>query len=137
MKATPEKYGEIFQDRMMLASVLSAQDYVQAVRMRRVLAAELQAQFAKYDVLLTAGGWTPAPPIDQMSPIYVFQRPLLTSPFNVTGSPVASVCNGFSADGLPVGMQIIGKPFDEATVMRVGDAFETATQWRARRPVLN
>lgn len=137
MQATPEKYGEIFRDRMMLASVLSAQDYVQAVRMRRVLAAELQAQFAKYDVLLTAGGWTPAPPIDQMSPIYVFQRPLLTSPFNVTGSPVASVCNGFSVEGLPVGMQIIGKPFDEATVMRVGDAFETATQWRARRPVLN
>ncbi len=137
MRATPEKYGEIFRDRMMLASVLTAQDYVQAVRMRRVLAAEVQAQFAKFDVLLTAGGWTPAPPINQMSPLYVFQRALLTSPFNVTGSPVASVCNGFSADGLPVGMQIIGRPFDEATVMRVGNAFEKATEWRARRPVLN
>lgn len=136
MRATPEKYGEIFRDRMMLASVLSAQDYVQAVRMRRVLAAEVQAKFDRYDVLLTAGGWTPAPPIDQMSPLYVFQRPLLTSPFNVTGSPVASVCNGFSADGLPVGMQIVGRPFDEATVMRVGDALERATPWRDRRPVL-
>ena len=137
MRATPEKYGEIFRDRMMLASVLSAQDYVQAVRMRRVLAAEVQAQFAKYDVLITAGGWTPAPPLDGMSPLYVFQRPLLTSPFNVTGSPVASVCNGFSADGLPVGMQIIGTPFDEETVMRVGDAFENATEWRNKRPALN
>ncbi len=136
MRSTPEKYGEIFRDRMMLASVLSAQDYVQAVRMRRVLAAEVQAKFDRYNVLLTAGGWTPAPPIDQMSPLYVFQRPLLTSTFNVTGSPVASICNGFSADGLPVGMQIVGRHFDEATVMRVGDALERATPWRDRRPVL-
>ncbi|MCA8927861.1 MAG: amidase, partial [Alphaproteobacteria bacterium] len=136
LRTTPEKYGEIFRDRMMLGSVLTAQDYVQAVRLRRVLAAELQAQFADYDVLLTAGGWGPAPPIDQMSPIYVFQRPLLTSPFNATGSPVASVCNGFAESGLPVGMQIVGRPFDEATVMRVADAFERATPWRDRRPDL-
>lgn len=136
VRATPEKYGEIFRDRMMLASVLTAQDYVQAARLRRSLAAEVQAQFGQYDVLLTAGGWGPAPPIDQMSPLYVFQRPLLTSPFNVTGSPVASVCNGFAESGLPVGMQIVGRPFDEATVLRVADAYETATAWRDRRPEL-
>lgn len=136
MRATPEKYGEIFRDRMMLASVLTAQDYVQAARLRRALAAEVTAQFANYDVLLTAGGWGPAPPIDQMSPLYVFQRALLTSPFNVTGSPVASVCNGFADSGLPVGMQIVGRPFDEATVLRVADAYETATPWRDRRPSL-
>jgi aspartyl-tRNA(Asn)/glutamyl-tRNA(Gln) amidotransferase subunit A len=134
MRATPEKYGEIFRDRMMLGSVLTAQDYVQATRLRRALVAEFQAEFDTYDVLLTAGGWGPAPPIDQMSPLYVFQRPLLTSPFNVTGSPVAAVCNGFSAEGLPVGMQIIGQPFDEATVLRVADAFEASTPWRDRRP---
>lgn len=136
LRSTPEKYGEIFRDRMMLGSVLTAQDYVQATRLRRVLMAELQAQFASYDVLLTAGGWGPAPPIDQMSPLYVFQRPLLTSPFNVTGSPVASVCNGFSDTGLPVGMQIIGRPFDEATVLRVADAYATATPWRDQRPAI-
>lgn len=134
LRATPEKYGEIFRDRMMLGSVLTAQDYVQATRLRRVLTAELQVQFETYDVLLTAGGWGPAPPIDQMMPLFVFERPLLTSPFNVTGSPVAAVCNGFSTEGLPVGMQIIGRPFDEATVLQVADAFETATPWRDRRP---
>jgi aspartyl-tRNA(Asn)/glutamyl-tRNA(Gln) amidotransferase subunit A len=136
LRATPEKYGEIFRDRMMLTSVLNAQDYVQATRLRRMLASEMAAAFDRFDVLLTAGGWGPAPPIDQISPFYVFQRPLLTSPTNVSGLPTAAVCNGFSEDGLPVGMQIIGRPFDEATVLKVADAFEMATPWRDRRPTL-
>jgi len=120
----------------MLGSVLTAQDYVQAVRLRRVLAAEMRAQFERFDVLLTAGGWGPAPPIDQMSPLYVFQRALLTSACNITGLPAAAVCNGFSEDRLPVGMQIIGRPFDEATVLRAADAYENATAWRNMRPPL-
>jgi aspartyl-tRNA(Asn)/glutamyl-tRNA(Gln) amidotransferase subunit A len=57
-------------------------------------------------------------------------------PFNVTGYPAITICAGFGAGGLPVAIQLIGKPFDEATVLRAADAFEKATPFRAARPVL-
>ena len=62
------------------------------------------------------------------------EKPLLTAPFDVTGSPAVGVCNGFSAAGLPIGLQIAGRAFDEATVLRVADAYERATDWRNHRP---
>jgi aspartyl-tRNA(Asn)/glutamyl-tRNA(Gln) amidotransferase subunit A len=55
-------------------------------------------------------------------------------PFNVAGYPAISVCAGFGASGLPVAIQIVGKPFQEATVLRIADAFEKATPFRERRP---
>jgi aspartyl-tRNA(Asn)/glutamyl-tRNA(Gln) amidotransferase subunit A len=66
----------------------------------------------------------------------MFERPTFTMPFNVTGLPALSLCTGFGAGGLPVGMQIVGKPFQEATVFRAGHAYETAHRWRAKRPDL-
>lgn len=136
LRRRPEKFGWILRDRMILASQLTAADYVQATRVRRQLAAEMEAALQRYDVLLTAGLWTPAPRIDQVAPYYLFRRPLLTAPCDVTGLPALSVCNGFSAGGLPLAMQVVGRRFDEATVLRVGDAYERATPWRGRRPNL-
>ncbi|BBK31361.1 aspartyl-tRNA(Asn)/glutamyl-tRNA(Gln) amidotransferase subunit A [Stella humosa] len=136
LRTRPEKFGWILRDRMILASLLTAGDYVQATRARRQLAAEMEAALERYDVLVTAGAWTPAPRIDAISPYYLFRRPLLTAPCDVTGLPALSVCNGFSASGLPLAMQVLGRRFDEATVLRVGDAYERATPWRGRRPNL-
>ena len=62
------------------------------------------------------------------------KTPSVTAPFNLTGMPALTVCNGFDAAGLPLGMQIAGRPFDEATVLAVGHAFEQATNFRSRRP---
>ena len=134
LRATPQKYGKIFRDRLMLSSLLTGLDYVQAVRLRRQLVAEIEAVLDRCDVLITAGGYAPAPRIDQVSTYYIMQKPLLTAPFDVTGSPAVGVCNGFSAAGLPIGLQIAGRAFDEATVLRVADAYERATDWRNRRP---
>ena len=61
---------------------------------------------------------------------------LCTIPFNQTGLPALSVCCGFSPSGLPIGMQIVGKPFDEETVLRVGHAYERAAGWYKRTPDL-
>ena len=133
---TPEKYGEILRDRMMLASFITGYDYVQATRMRTSLKAAVDTALSKYDFLLTAGGPTPAPKLEQMPKFYVFENPLLTSPFNVSGHPVLSVCNGFSDAKLPVGMQIVGRPFDEAGVLAAGQAFEQATPFRNERPMM-
>jgi aspartyl-tRNA(Asn)/glutamyl-tRNA(Gln) amidotransferase subunit A len=60
----------------------------------------------------------------------------LTSPFNVAGTPAMSVPCGFSSGGLPIGMQIVGRPFDEWSVFKVAHAYEQATDWRLRRPAL-
>jgi aspartyl-tRNA(Asn)/glutamyl-tRNA(Gln) amidotransferase subunit A len=57
-----------------------------------------------------------------------------TFPFNAAGLPALSVPCGFTATGLPIGLQLAGRPFDEATVLRVGHAYEQATEWHARRP---
>ena len=62
------------------------------------------------------------------------QQPSFTMPFNVAGYPAISVCSGFGAGGLPVAIQLVGKPFQEATVLRIADAFEKATPFRDRRP---
>jgi len=61
----------------------------------------------------------------------------LTRPFNALGLPVLSVPCGFSAGGLPIGLQIVGRPFDEATVLRLGHAYEEAAGWTGRRPDLD
>ena len=98
---------------------------------------ELKAAMAGLDVVLTAGNPSEAPKIDDVPMWDVSQKPSFTMPFNVTGYPAMSVCSGFGESGLPVAMQLVGKPFQEATVLRVADAFEKATVFRARRPTLS
>ena len=77
----------------------------------------------------------PARPIGEDSMASGFQ-PFFNRAFNVTGSPALSVCNGFSHTGLPLSLQIAGRPFEEALVLQVGHALERATGTRARRPVV-
>jgi aspartyl-tRNA(Asn)/glutamyl-tRNA(Gln) amidotransferase subunit A len=57
-------------------------------------------------------------------------------PFNVTGNPALAIPTGFSKSGLPLGMQIVGRAFDEVTVLRVGAAYEAAAGWNHKRPEL-
>jgi aspartyl-tRNA(Asn)/glutamyl-tRNA(Gln) amidotransferase subunit A len=64
----------------------------------------------------------------------MFSQPNYTTPFNTSGNPALSVCNGFDADGMPYSLQLAGRLLDEATVLRAGDAYEKATAWRGRRP---
>jgi aspartyl-tRNA(Asn)/glutamyl-tRNA(Gln) amidotransferase subunit A len=130
-------YGEAFRDRMALAALISGGDYVQAVRRRRELAAEFAAAMTDFDLAITAAAPSEAPAIDAVPKFAIFERPSLTMPFNVTGTPAMSVCCGFSAAGLPLAFQLAGKPFDEATVLRAAHAYEQATTWRSVRPRLD
>jgi aspartyl-tRNA(Asn)/glutamyl-tRNA(Gln) amidotransferase subunit A len=130
-------YGEAFRDRMALAALISGGDYVQAVRRRRELAAEFAAAMADLDVVITAAAPSEAPAIEAVGKFAIFERPLLTMPFNVTGSPAMSVCCGYTAAGLPLAFQLAGKPFDEATVLKLAHAYEKATAWRSIRPRLD
>jgi aspartyl-tRNA(Asn)/glutamyl-tRNA(Gln) amidotransferase subunit A len=91
---------------------------------------------AGLDALVTATIYSPAPVQAEMSPEGSFLKPPLTNPFNIAQLPAMSVCNGFSADGLPLGMQVVCAPFQEAMVMRIAGAYEQATPWRSQRPPL-
>jgi len=128
-------YGEIFRDRMALAGLITGADYVQALRRRRELVDELDRAMADLDLVMTAATPSEAPLIDAVPKFAILERPSLTMPFNVTGSPAMSVCCGFGEGGLPLSFQIVGKRFDDATVLRLAHAYEQATPWRGRRPV--
>jgi aspartyl-tRNA(Asn)/glutamyl-tRNA(Gln) amidotransferase subunit A len=129
-------FSERVQRRLHLGALVSGVDYVQAARRRRELRAELQAAMRDLDVVITAGAPGEAPKMDAIPRWDVFANPNFTMPFNVTGYPALCVCSGFGAGGLPVSVQIVGKPFRDAMVLRVGDAFEKATAFRSKRPGL-
>ena len=86
------------------------------------------------DVLATPTGPKPATPFTLAhDPDFGFPRSNMP-PFNITGLPALALPCGFSSAGLPLSLQLAGRPFDEALVLRVGDAYEQATEWHARRP---
>ena len=130
-------YGEMFRDRMALAALVTGGDYVQAARRRRELAAEFATAMADLYLALTAAAPGVAPAIDAVGKFATFERPMLTMPFNVTGTPAMSVCCGYSVAGLPLSFQLAGKPFEEATVLRAAHAYEKATPWRSAHPRLD
>jgi aspartyl-tRNA(Asn)/glutamyl-tRNA(Gln) amidotransferase subunit A len=130
-------YGELMRDRLALGGLIRAADYVQALRRRRVLCQEMHEAMAELDILITASAPAEAPKINEVPKWAMLEKPNFTMPFNLTGLPALSVCTGYGAGGLPVSMQIVGKPFAEATVFRAGHAYETATTWRSKRPSIS
>ncbi|MEJ1161362.1 amidase [Prosthecomicrobium sp. N25] len=127
---TPELYGEITRRRIMAGAFLDADVYVNAMRHRGRLVAEMAAVLGKVDLVVTPGWHRPAPTFEDA----VIRGPIFTAVFNVTGSPALSVCNGFSKAGLPLSLQIAGRPFEDALVLKAGDAYEKATDFRSLRP---
>jgi aspartyl-tRNA(Asn)/glutamyl-tRNA(Gln) amidotransferase subunit A len=130
-------YGELLRDRLAFGGLLRAVDYVQAQRRRLALCQEMRDAMADVDVLITASAQGEAPKITEVPKWAMFEKPGFTMPFNLTGLPALSVCSGYGAGGLPVSIQIVGKPFAEATVFRAGHAYETAMGWRNKRPAMS
>ncbi|WP_149536313.1 amidase [Siccirubricoccus phaeus] len=134
MRRDPGLYGELLRQRLVLAATLSAADYMQAQRKRRALIAATEAATAGVDILLTAAQPGEAAKIEEVPGWAFLEKPNFTIPFNVTGWPGLTLCTGYGAGGLPVAMQLVGKPFSEPTLFRVGDCYEKAHTWRAKRP---
>ena len=135
MRERPGDYQEPTHRALALGFFVSAVDYVNARRQQaRVRAAALRL-FEPADVLLTPTLPRVALAIGEpvsREPADAWNR--LTVPFNLTGLPVISLPCGFDAGGLPIGLQIAGRAFDEATVLRVARAYERDTEWHRRRP---
>ncbi|HET6781554.1 MAG TPA: amidase [bacterium] len=134
-------YGDDLQTRLLRGFFIPATDYVLAQRARAFITAEFLSVFHEVDVLVTPTTTVPARSIEEdpnagaaVSLAMSTELTRFTNPFNLTGMPALSVPCGFTRDGLPVGFQIVGKPFDEAAVLRVGHVYEQATGWHNRRP---
>jgi aspartyl-tRNA(Asn)/glutamyl-tRNA(Gln) amidotransferase subunit A len=136
LRERPQDYGSLTRERILSGAFVRATDYINATRVRSRLAKAFHALFDDIDVAVTASSMDPACRIDDSEAIERTYGRQARAPFNVTGSPALSVPVGFSKAGLPLGMQIIGKPFTEALVYRVGDAYERAAKWVDKHPVL-
>lgn len=121
-----EKYGEILRDRLLLGALISGEHIIAAQRLRRVLADKVAAVMREVDLLLTAPAMGEAPRIDAVDRWVGFKTPSLTIPFNLTGQPALTVCAGLGEGGLPVAIQLAGRPWEDAMVLRAGHAYEQA-----------
>ena len=129
-------FGEVFRYRVLPGVLVREADYVAADRLRRKLTDEMLTAMSGVDVLLSATTVGPAPAFATLK-LAGRLSPFPTAPFSLTGVPAVSVCNGFDQQGLPLGMQIAGQPFDETMVLRVAHAYQGATDWHERRPPLD
>jgi aspartyl-tRNA(Asn)/glutamyl-tRNA(Gln) amidotransferase subunit A len=134
LKTRLNDYGELFRDRLALGGFIRATDYVQALRRRRELCAEMKAAMAGLDILVSASQPTEAARITEVPKWATLEKPSLTMPFNLTGYPAMSVCSGLGAGGLPVCVQLAAKPFAEPLLFRAAHAYEAAVANRGRRP---
>ena len=135
-------FGDEVKRRIMIgAYALSAgyydAYYVKAQRVRTLIRREFDAAFERVDVLLAPTAPTPAFRIGEKvdDPLAMYLNDVCAVPVNIAGLPGTSVPCGFE-NGLPVGLQIIAKPFDESTMLRAGHAYQQATDWHTRHPAL-
>jgi aspartyl-tRNA(Asn)/glutamyl-tRNA(Gln) amidotransferase subunit A len=137
----PGDYQRDVRERLCLGAFISGPQYVRAQQFRTVVRDEVNRLLARRDVLVAPSTPLAATPVGQtrviIGSVETDVRGALisfTRPFNLSGHPACSIPCGFSPEGLPIGLQIIGRPFDEATILRVADTYQRATDWHARRP---
>jgi aspartyl-tRNA(Asn)/glutamyl-tRNA(Gln) amidotransferase subunit A len=131
-----ESYGAPTRRIISSAVMFEAADYVQFQRVRRTVLKLVQELFGRVDLIVTPTAAAGAPTLEA-----TFQRRLKRGPnaiftgyWNAMGNPALSVPMGFASTGLPLGLQIVGRPFEEALCLKAGDAFQGATDWHLRSP---
>ena len=134
LRSQPEEFGDMVRARFRIGGLLSSADYVQAQRVRNVLKREFATVLQKVDVIVSPTMSSPAPAFATVDGMTTARRPSFTGPYNLTGMPAISVPCGFTAAGLPVGLQIAGKPFDEPTVLRMAYTYQQHARWFEKRP---
>ncbi len=134
IRERPELYGDVLRERILAGALVTASEYTQAQRIRAEICRETAEVLKTVDVLASPTALKPATPFAQaFDPEFAFPKSNM-APFNLTGLPTLALPCGFSASGLPVSFQLSGRPFEEATVLRAGHAYEQATTWHTRRP---
>jgi aspartyl-tRNA(Asn)/glutamyl-tRNA(Gln) amidotransferase subunit A len=141
LRATPELFGDETRLLLEAGEMVPATTYVNAQRIRTAVRAALKQALRDVDVLVTPTQPMTALKVGQsVSRIGEREESVFAvsarfcAPFNISGLPAASVPCGLSPESMPIGLQIIGKPFDEGTVLKVADAFERNTKWHLKYP---
>ncbi len=134
LRSKAHLYGKWTRAQLLQGALFTAADYVLAQRVRRVVVEEVEQLFRSVDVLVTPTTPGLAGTLESFNPDTRMREPDFTSIWNLTGHPAMSVCCGFSESGLPIGLQIIGRGFDEPTVFKVADAYQRLTEWHTRTP---
>ena len=134
LKARPQEFGEIVRGRFRVGALMSAADYLQAQRVRTGARREFAEVMKGVDLLVTPTMTQPAAAFEGYDPASTVRGRSFTAPFNVTGLPAISVPCGFTEDGLPIGMQIAGKPFDEPGVIQAAYTYQQHARWYETRP---
>jgi aspartyl-tRNA(Asn)/glutamyl-tRNA(Gln) amidotransferase subunit A len=135
-------FGDEVKRRIMLGSYALSAGYYDAYygkaqKVRTLIRRDFEAAFEKVDVIV--GPTTPGVAFkhgEKEDPLAMYLNDIFTVPANLSCNPGISVPCGFSANGLPIGLHLVGRAFDEAMLLRVAHAYEQATPWRARRPEL-
>jgi aspartyl-tRNA(Asn)/glutamyl-tRNA(Gln) amidotransferase subunit A len=138
-----DRYAPTVKANIEAGAEISAKDYIHAQQARRAFTTEMLALMEQVDVLLTPTMALPAPLADESdTPLRAGGEIVpegnlrCTFPFNMTGQPALSLPCGFTSVGLPIGLQIVGARFGEASVLRLGHAYQRVTDWHTRRPAL-
>src|SRR5258708_24122739 len=133
-----EVKGRIMLGTYALSSGYYDAYYLKALKVRRLLKEDYDKAFQKVDVIATPTAPNPAFRFGEKTgdPLSMYLEDVFTVSINITGLPGLSVPCGLSKSGLPIGLQLIGKAFDEATLLRTAYAYEQATEWHKQKPLL-
>jgi aspartyl-tRNA(Asn)/glutamyl-tRNA(Gln) amidotransferase subunit A len=127
-------YGAHTRTAVGSGVLYSAADVVQAQRVRQYGQKVVRELMRPFDVMVMLSRGTGAPTVDGLTFESYSNVPSFTSIWNALGMPALCIPMGFTNDGLPLSLQIVGKPFDEAAVLRVGDAYQQLTDWHLQVP---
>jgi len=143
MRTRDEGFGPEVKRRIMLGTYALSAGYYEAYykkaqQVRTLIRQDFERAFSHCDVLVAPTAPTPAFHIGEKvdDPLQMYLSDVFTVPVNLGGMPGIVLPCGFSSTGLPIGLQIIGKPFDEETILRVAYAFEQHTAYHRRKPLL-
>lgn len=130
----PEWFGADVRQRLEMGRAFTSTEYSLARRTQAEMRRRMELVFAQYELLILPTTPTPAPLIEGNDAVEQARRlTRFTAPFNLTGLPAISIPCGFSSEGLPVGLQIVGPAWNEARILRAAHAYEQQTDWRNRR----
>ena len=135
LRERPEGYRESLRPRVYMGALVTGADYLRAQRLRERFRREVDALFERVDLLVFPGQMAPALRFEDFPTTGLATASMrYTAPWNLLGLPAVVVPCGVSGEGLPVSIQIVGRAFDDATVLRLARAYERVTEWHTRRP---
>jgi aspartyl-tRNA(Asn)/glutamyl-tRNA(Gln) amidotransferase subunit A len=134
LQQRPGDYAQLTRQRLLNGAGISAADYIDALRWRRRLIAETEAVMEGLDCMITASSLDPAARLDDPETLERSYPRQCRQPFNITGQPALAVPAGFSSNGLPLSIQLIGHAWQEARVYQVAAAYEQVTNWTSQHP---